>query len=216
MESLFPIGRRQCGEKTISVEIKYTIIARQINISTFIYAVGVTMVNGNKNMDHWVLRFVVRISHHLRYSFITFLQRLIRTVIITDSVLYSIGALELMKFQNKIDQHDISVKENTELDDLRKSMLSMGVTIVKHDDIYDYSTSDHEPELAMFRYKDEDKYFINDEEFIRELGSVYISAVPALHNENDVRIAKSGFSNVGKRTWGLKPLTNASRLQVCL
>ena len=134
MESLFPIGRRQCGEKTISVEIKYTIIARQINISTFIYAVGVTMVNGNKNMDHWVLRFVVRISHHLRYSFITFLQRLIRTVIITDFVLYSIGTLELIKFQNKIDQH-ISVKEKAELDDLRKSMLSMGVTILEHDDI---------------------------------------------------------------------------------
>ena len=151
MESSFPIGRRQCGEKKISVEVKYTIKARQINISTFIYGVDVTLVDGNKNKDHWVLRFLVPISHHLRYSFITFQQRLIRTVIITDSVLYSIGALELMKFQNKIDQHDISVKEKAELDDLRISMLSMGVTIHEHDDIYHYSTSDHEPEIAMFR-----------------------------------------------------------------
>ena len=111
MESSFPIGRRQCGEKKISGEVTYTIKARQINISTFIYAVGVILVNGNKNKDHWVLRFLVPISHHIRYWFITFLQRLIRTVIITDSVLYSIGALELMKFQNKIDQHDITVKK---------------------------------------------------------------------------------------------------------
>ena len=121
--------------KNISIKVKYTIKSRQINISTFIYAVGVTLVDGNKNKDHWVLRFLVPISHYLRYSFITFLQRLIRTVIITDSVLYSIGALELMKFQNKIDQHDISVKAKAELDDLRKSLLSMGVTILEHDDI---------------------------------------------------------------------------------
>ena len=115
---------------------------------------------------------------------------MIRPVIITDSVLYSIGALELMKFQNKIDKHDISVKVKAELDNLRKSMLSMGVTILEHDDIYHYSTSDNEPELAMFKYNDEGKYFISDEEFSRELGSVYISAVPALHNENGVRVAK--------------------------
>ena len=57
-------------------------------------------------------------------------------VIITDSVLYSIGAVELMKFQNKIDEHDITVQEKAELEDLRKSMLSMGVTILEHDDIY--------------------------------------------------------------------------------
>ena len=155
MELLFPIGRRQCGEKKFSVEVKYTIKARQINVSTFIYAVGVTLVDGNMNKDHWVLRFLVPISHHIRYWFITFLQRLIRTVIITDSVLYSIGALEIIKFQNKIDQHDISVKEKAELNDLRKSMFSIGVTILEHDDIYHYSTSDHEPELAMFRYKNE-------------------------------------------------------------
>ena len=81
---------------------------------------GVTLFDKNKNKDYWVMRFLVIISHYLRYSFITFLQRFIRTVIITDSVLYSIGDLELMKFQNKIDQHNISVKEKAELDDLSK------------------------------------------------------------------------------------------------
>ena len=190
MESSFPIGRRQCGEKKISVEVKYTIKARQINVSTFIYAVGVTLVDGNKNKDHCVLRFLVSISNHLRYSFITFLQRLIRTVLITDSVLYSIGAIDLIKLQNKIDQHDITVQEKAELNDLRKSMLSMGVTILEHDDIYHFSTSDYEPELAMYRYNNEDNYFISDEEFSCELASIDISAVPALHDENDVRIAK--------------------------
>ena len=86
MELSFPIGRRQCGEKKISVEVKYTIKNRQINVSTFIYAVGVTLVDGNMNKDHWVLRCLVPISHHLRYSFYSFLEQLIRTVIITDSV----------------------------------------------------------------------------------------------------------------------------------
>ena len=42
----------------------------------------------------------------------------------------------------------------------------------------------------MFRYKDEDKYFISDEEFSRKLESVDIPAVPGLHNENDVWISK--------------------------
>ena len=41
-------------------------------------------------------------------------------VIITDSVLYSIGAVELMKFQNKIDQNDITVQEKAELEDFKK------------------------------------------------------------------------------------------------
>ena len=184
--------------------MKYTINALQINLSTFIYAVGVTVVDGNKNKDQWVLRFLVLISNHLRYSFITFLQRLIRTVIITDSVLYSIGAFELIKFQNKLDQHDNTVQEKAELDDLRKSMLSMGVIILEHYDIYHYSTSDHEPEFAMFRYKDEDKYFISNEEFSRELGSDYISAVPALHDENDVRIEKGRILERRKKDLGIE------------
>ena len=42
------------------------------------------------------------------------------------------------------------------MEDFRKSMLSMVVTILDHDDIYHHSISDHEPELKMFRYKEED------------------------------------------------------------
>ena len=119
MEFSFVICRRQCRENTILVEVKYTIKGRQINFSTFIYAVGVTVVNGNKNMDHWVLRFLVPFNHHLQLSFYSFLEQLIKTVIITNSVLYSIGAVELIKFQNKIDQHDINVLDKAELEDYK-------------------------------------------------------------------------------------------------
>ena len=178
--------------------------ARQINLSTYIYTVGVTLVDENKNKDHWVLRFLVYINYHLKLSFDSFLEQLIRTVIITDSVLYSIGAVELMRFQNTIGQRDITVQDKAEWENLRKSMLSMGVTILEHDDIYHYLTSDHEPGLAVFRYKHEEKYFISDEEFSSELGSVYISAVPALHNENDVRIAKERILERQKKDLGIE------------
>ena len=35
-------------------------------------------------------------------------------------------------------------------------MLSMGVIILEHDDIYHNSIADHDPELKIFRYKEED------------------------------------------------------------
>ena len=47
----FPIGRRYCGVNKILVEVKYTIKARHINLLTFIYAVGVTLVNRNQSKD---------------------------------------------------------------------------------------------------------------------------------------------------------------------
>ena len=42
------------------------------------------------------------------------------------------------------------------------------------------------------------------EEFSRELGSVYISAVPELHNENDVRIAKERILERRKKDLGIE------------
>ena len=109
MEYLFPIGWRQYGENKIFIVVKYTIKARQNNLSTFIYAVGVTLVDGNTIKDKWVLRFFVPCNHYLKVSFYFFLERLIKTVIITDFFLYSIGTVELIKFQNRIEQHDITV-----------------------------------------------------------------------------------------------------------
>ena len=83
-------------------------------------------------------------------------------------------------------------------------MVSINVTILEQNDIYHYSTSDREPKLAMFWYKDEDKYFINNEEFYRELGFVYISAVLVLHNENDFRIAKDQILERRKKNLGIE------------
>ena len=50
-------------------------------------------------------------------------------------------------------------------------MLSMGATILEHDDIYHYSIAHHEPELKMFRYKDK-----NDDKTIslhQQLGTTF-------------------------------------------
>ena len=72
MEYSFPIGKRQCGENKILVEVKYTIKARQINFSTYIYAVGVTLVDKNRNKDLWVLNFLVPCNNHLKIIVLLF------------------------------------------------------------------------------------------------------------------------------------------------
>ena len=91
----------------------------------------------------------------------------------------------------------------------------MSVTIFEQNDISHYSTPNHEPELAMVRYKNENKYFISDEEFSRERRSFYISAVLALHNNNDVQIATKRILKRRKKDVVIKATVN-SKPQVCL
>lgn len=122
--------------------------------------------------------------------YVNILQQLIRSVIIIDCVFYSINAFELIKNQTKIDKYDITVREKAELDELRKSMHSIGVTIIEHYTIYHFSTFGQQPEFAIFRYTNVGKYFIIDAESSRELVFVYISAVQPLQNQNVVRMAK--------------------------
>ena len=55
-------------------------------------------------MRQWIIRFLVSISHSIKTSFGNFLQNFICKVFVTDDVLSSIGAPELMEFQNKINQ----------------------------------------------------------------------------------------------------------------
>ena len=148
--------------------------------------------------------FFVPIKHHCKLSIIDFLKRFIRTVFISDSVFYLIGAVELIKFQNKIDQHDINVQEKAELDNLRKSIFSLGVIILENDEIFDHSTSDNELDIAMLRNKDEDKYCINDEEFCCKSGSDYISAVLVLYSEDDVLIANERILERWKKELGIE------------
>ena len=52
-------------------------------------------------MDYKIL---VPISHSMKMSFFNFLQNFTCKVFVTDDVLSSIGAPELMEFQNKINQ----------------------------------------------------------------------------------------------------------------
>ena len=61
-----------------------------------------------------------------------------------------------MKFQNKFKDHDLSQEENARLDNLRRRMFLMGITIIEHEDLcFDGAISKEKPDLAMFRYKNE-------------------------------------------------------------
>ena len=100
------IGFRHCGNKTISIILDYSIKARKINSTTVIYVVDVKLLDGGEIMNHWCIHFLVPISKACSTSFHDFLEKFIRRVLITDPVLSSIGAFELMVFQNRIDQLD--------------------------------------------------------------------------------------------------------------
>ena len=63
-----------------------------------------------------------------------------------------------MKFQNKFDDHDLSKEENERLDNLRRRMLLMGITILEHEDLFfGGSIPKDEPNLSMFRYTKQDE-----------------------------------------------------------
>ena len=102
------IGFRHCEKKTISVIVDYTTKSRQLNHTIVIYVVDVELCDGDETNDHWCIRFLVPTIEAFRKSFHEFLKKFIRRVLITDSVLSSIGALKLMEFQNKMDQLDFS------------------------------------------------------------------------------------------------------------
>ena len=61
-----------------------------------------------------------------------------------------------MKFQNKFKDHDLFQEENARLDNLRRRMILMGITIIEHKDLFfGGGISTEEPDLAMFQYKEE-------------------------------------------------------------
>ena len=110
--------------------------------------------------------FLFIINEACSMSFHDFLEKFIRRVLITDSVLSSIGAFELMVFQNRIDQLDFPKQQQTALDILKDSMFFNGITVIEHDDLFfaDAIFAD-EPDLAMFRYKKEDKKIVSHVDF---------------------------------------------------
>ena len=138
--------------------MKYTLTGRPINLITDIVALAIDLLDGKDIKNHWNLRVLVPNKHSASQSFILLLESFIRDVFITDSVLNNICAFTLMKFQNKFKDHDLSQEENARLDNLRRRMLLMGITIIEHEDlIFVGGISTEEPDLAMFRYKEEDK-----------------------------------------------------------
>ena len=88
--------------------------------------------------------------YHLRSSLTNLLKQLIRTVLITHDVLWSIGASNLMKFKIKIDKHDIKFYELADLNKLRNAMLDMNITIIENDD--NFFDCNDTPDLTMFQY----------------------------------------------------------------
>ena len=98
MVLLIDIGFNHCGKKTISVIKDYTMKSRQLNPTTVIYVVDVKLLDGGKTTDHLSIRFLVPTIKTFRILFDDFLNKLIRSVLITDSVLNSINAFELIEF----------------------------------------------------------------------------------------------------------------------
>ena len=63
-----------------------------------------------------------------------------------------------MKFQNKFKDHNQSQEENARLDNLRRRMLLMGITIIEQEDLFFCGyIPKMEPYLAMFRYNEQVK-----------------------------------------------------------
>ena len=112
MVLLIHIGFRHCGKRTISVIVDYTIKSRQLNPTTVIFVVNVELLVGGVVKNQWCIRFLVPITETFHVSFHNFLDRFIRKVLISDSVLSSIGAIELMEFKNKISQIDFQQNKN--------------------------------------------------------------------------------------------------------
>ena len=132
MDFYFIIGYRQYGLKEIPIRVKYTHKGRPINLTTDIVALAIDLLDEKDIKNHWNFHILVPNKHFSGQSFILLLESLIRDVFITDSVLNTICAFTLMKFQNKFKDHDLSQEENARLDNLKRRMLLISITIIEH------------------------------------------------------------------------------------
>ena len=164
MDFYFLIGYRNSELNKIPIWVKYTLNGRPINLTTDIVALAIDLLDRKDINDHWNLRVLVSNKHSLSQSFILFLESFIWDVFITDFVLNNICAFNLMKFQNKFKDHDLSQEEYARLDNLWIRMLLMGITIFVQEDLFFCGGSSTEkPDLAMFRYK------VKDEELLMKI-----------------------------------------------
>ena len=167
------IGFRHCGKRTISVIVDYSIMRIQHNPTTVIFVINVELLDGGKLKINGFYVFSYP-SPRIPMSFHNFLDRFIRKVVITDSVLSSIGAFELMECKNKISQIDFK-QNQTSLQILKDYMFSKGITIIEHDDFIFNASFNNEPHLHVCRVKQDEKEFVSDEGVSLELGHNYIS-----------------------------------------
>ena len=86
-------------------------------------------------MRSWIIRLLVPTFHSMCISFLNFLQHFVQNVFVTDDVLLSISAHELIEFKNKIDQIDYHQDQKAALDRLREEMLTLGISIIEHNDL---------------------------------------------------------------------------------
>ena len=86
-------------------------------------------------------------------------------VFITDSVLSSIGAFELIKFQNRREQLEFPKQQKTALNILRDYMICKNTAVIDYDDFFiGDAIFNNEPDLVMFQYKNtNDKFMSHDE-----------------------------------------------------
>ena len=113
--------------------------------------------------DNWYICFLVPVSEAFRQSFDEFLENFIRRVLITNSVLSSIGADELKSFQNSIDDLDFCCQQQTLLNNLKKYIISMNITFIEHDNLYiGNAIFINKPDLAICRYQTEKEILHQD------------------------------------------------------
>ena len=103
MKFKFSIYDHHLGERTIPFTVSCDIKTQQINFNTIFYVVKIDLLEGKCRMRSWIIRLLVPTFHSISISFLNFLQRCVRNVFVTDNVLLSIGAPELIEFKNKID-----------------------------------------------------------------------------------------------------------------
>ena len=166
------IGFKNFGKKTNSIIVDQTIKSRQINFTTVIYVVNVELLDAGECTKDWYIRFLVPVSAAFHQLFDDFLENFICTVLITDSVLSSIGADEVMAFQNSIEQVDFVHQQQTMLNNLKENMITKSIIVIEHDDLFiGNAIFINKPNLAIFRYQTENDILHHD--IKREVPGVY-------------------------------------------
>ena len=157
------IGFKHSRIKINLIIVDYKIKTRQTNFTTVIYVVIIELLDAGEITKDQYIRFLVPVSGAFRQSFDDYLKHFIRTVLITDSVLSSIGAFELIAFKTSIDQLYFCYQQQTSLKNLKKYLNSKSITAIEHDDLFiGNAIFINKLDLAIFRYQTENERLNQD------------------------------------------------------